>query len=250
MSVKQKGGGHSDVITRRSLLLFGLATTSLSILACARARPTTAEGTPAPTFAVPAQATRVPQSGNAVSSVEMTSTRTPPTVTPTLVPPKSTITPTSAPPTPTIMPVGTPSAVTIPRIGVDAPITRIGTRSDGNLDAPDGPKTIGWFTGGPRPGEPGNALLTGHLDWHTGEIGVFWRLKEVQIGDDVIVATDRGKLDFTVESSSLFNRNNAPVEQILGFAIGRVITIMTCEGTFIPNERDYTHRRVVRARLA
>ncbi len=138
----------------------------------------------------------------------------------------------------------------IPRIAVTALVTRIGTRSDGALEAPDGPKTVGWFTGGPRPGQPGNALLTGHLDWYTGEIGVFWRLREVQVGDDIFVDTDIGRLGFMVESTSLFDRNNAPIEQILGFAIGRVITIMTCEGIFIPSEKDYTQRRVVRARLA
>ena len=56
-------------------------------------------------------------------------------------------------------------------------------------------------------------------------------------------------LQFTVESTDLFARDRAPVKQILGFAIGRVITILTCEGTFIQAERDYTHRRVVRARI-
>jgi len=43
-------------------------------------------------------------------------------------------------------------------------------------------------------------------------------------------------------------------DRILGFQIGKVITMITCEGRFIPNPNgqpggDYTQRRVVRARF-
>lgn len=118
------------------------------------------------------------------------------------------------------------------------------------MDVPDGPRDVGWFVGSPMPGDPGNAVLTGHLDWRTGETGVFWRLKELGPGDPIFIRNERSRLTFLVETTSIYPRDNAPIEQILGFAIGRVITIVTCEGQFIQAERDYTHRRVVRARLA
>ncbi|MBM4416720.1 MAG: class F sortase [Chloroflexi bacterium] len=138
----------------------------------------------------------------------------------------------------------------IPRIGVSADIRGLGTLPSGELAVPDGPRDVGWFAGGPVPGDPGNAILTGHLDWRTGEIGVFWRLRELAVGDPIFVRNDRERLTFVVESSKLYGRLDAPVGEILGFAIGRVITVITCEGDFIAAERDYTHRRVVRARLA
>ncbi len=120
------------------------------------------------------------------------------------------------------------------------------------MDAPSGPTDVGWFLGSPRPGDPGNAILTGHLDWHgpPPRPAVFWRLKELAPGDDLQVRTARGPLHFTVESTTLYDRNKAPIEQILGFAMGKIITIVTCEGQFITGEHDYTHRRVIRARLA
>src|SRR5215470_16782357 len=136
------------------------------------------------------------------------------------------------PPTATPVVAPPPRQLEIPRIGLTAPIVGVGTTAVGDLDAPAGPHEVGWFVGGPRPSEPGNALLTGHLDFHTGELGVFWRLKELAPGDDILVDTERGTLRFQVENSWLYERDSAPVEQILGFQIGRVITILTCEGRF------------------
>lgn len=80
-----------------------------------------------------------------------------------------------------------------------APILGIGTTPTGDLDAPQAPQVVGWFVGGPKPGDVGNALLTGHLDWRTGETGVFWDLKKLVPGDDVRVKTERELLRFAVD---------------------------------------------------
>jgi sortase (surface protein transpeptidase) len=174
-----------------------------------------------------------------------------PTPTPTLIPPKPTVTPTPKPLVPTPTPSAAPEALEIPKIGVSAPIKGVGTRGTGEMDAPSSPSDVGWFLGGPKPGEPGNAILTGHLDWAgpPPRPAVFWRLKELVPGDEIQVRTAQGPLTFTVESTTLYDRASAPVDRILGWAMGKVITIVTCEGQFIPRERDYTHRRVIRARL-
>jgi sortase A len=148
---------------------------------------------------------------------------------------------------------GTPKQVEMAKIGVNAPIVPVKTTPEGDLEAPPGPDVIGWFMGGPRPGDPGNALVTGHVDWAgpPPRPAVFWRLKELNAGEEFFVVTDKNeRLPFKVEWTRIFQRNNAPVEQILGFQIGRVLTVITCEGQFISSERDYTERRVVRAKLA
>jgi sortase (surface protein transpeptidase) len=161
------------------------------------------------------------------------------------------VTPTPPPVIPTPTPGAPPQGLEIPKIGVSAPIVGVGTRPNGEMEGPNSPTDVGWFLGGPLPGDPGNAVLTGHLDWHgpPPRPAVFWRLKELAPGDEIQVRTSRGPLRFTVESSDLYERASAPVDRILGFAMGKVITIVTCEGRFLPAQRDYTHRRVVRARL-
>lgn len=179
-----------------------------------------------------------------------TSTVAVPTATPTPVPPPPTATPIPRP-TPSPTPVlGRPQRLRIPRIAVDAPVVPVGITPAGEIEPPPGPHLVGWYAGSPMPGAPGNSLLTGHLDWRT-ETAVFWRLRELEPGDLVEVETDGGnRLTFRVESTRAYPVQAAPVAQILGYAIGRVLTLITCEGTFDRQTRDYSHRRVVRARLS
>jgi sortase (surface protein transpeptidase) len=240
---------HSPSFTRRRFLGATLAAAALGAVACSRA--------PSPSATVAAAAaTAAAQSPAARPAAPDAASPTPagPTATPTLVPPRPTVTP--LPPTPTPTPVvrGTPQTFEIPKIGVSAPVVAVKTSPDGALGSPDRPDVVGWFVGGPRPGDPGNALITGHRDFaNNGHpvTAVFWDLGKLGPGDQIVVTTDRGEsLPFQVESTNLYDRANAPVDQILGYQIGRVVTIISCEGTFIPAERDYTERRIVRARLA
>ena len=54
----------------------------------------------------------------------------------------------------------------IPKIGVDAPVEPVHVEADGALGVPtrnqwDG---VGWYQGGPIPGQRGSAIIDGHLD--------------------------------------------------------------------------------------
>jgi sortase (surface protein transpeptidase) len=242
--------------TRRSLLA-GAAATAL-LAACGGAAPATTPTSAAPALAATAAALgrdAPAPSGTAVAgagqppSAEVAAGL--PTPTPTLIPPKPTVTPTVKPVVPTPTPVPAPQAIEIAKINVNAPIRPVGLKPSGEMDEPEGPFDVAWYKGGPKPGDPGNAILTGHLDWRgpPPRPAVFWDLKKLAPGDDIVVRTERGPLTFKVESSVLYETRSAPVEQILGWAMGKVLTIVTCEGTFIPDGRDYTHRRVIRARL-
>jgi hypothetical protein len=73
----------------------------------------------------------------------------------------------------------------IPAIGVDAPVTVKGLRPDAVMDVPDGPEDVAWYNFTARPGMAGNAVLSGHLDYHNYGAAVFWRLKELSEGDIV-----------------------------------------------------------------
>lgn len=171
---------------------------------------------------------------------------TPPEPTATATP-EPTATPSPTPTaTPTPRPIAKPSGLRIPKIGVSAVITHLDLQPDGSLPSPDGPEPVAWYTFSAQPGTPGNAVLSGHVDWRTGVFGVFWRLRELVPGDEVYIDNQDGtELVYEVTSTKLYPFHEAPVDDILGPHPGERITMISCEGTFIRAIRDYDHRRVV-----
>lgn len=177
-------------------------------------------------------------------SAKVISTATP-HVQPTLQP---TLTPTSAPtltPTPA---VASPVHITIPSVGIDASIESLGTTADGNMATPtQSPWTAtGWYNLGPRPGEPGSAVIDGHLDRPGGAPAVFWNLRNVQPGASVTVTDADGKvLQFRVLRIMSYPPTQAPLQDIFGNTSGTFLNLITCAGDWIPAQHQTTLRLVV-----
>lgn len=117
------------------------------------------------------------------------------------------------------------------------------------METPKDFHDVAWYNLGPRPGEPGNALMNGHVDWWTGS-AVFTRLSELRPGDRVIVMRkDGSKLTFKVSSRSTVAAG-ARVAAL--FAPSRVatLTLITCTGVWDPRIMSDTHRLLVSAVLA
>jgi LPXTG-site transpeptidase (sortase) family protein len=149
---------------------------------------------------------------------------------------------------PTHPPVAAPARLLIPRIEVDAPVIELGLTASRAVEDPPGPDVVGWYRLGPRPGEAGNSFITGHVDWKT-RTAVFWRLRELQAGDEItVVAADGQRYVFVVEETGSYPAASLKVEQVMGYTVGTVLTLFTCAGTFDQATQDYDHRLVVRAR--
>jgi LPXTG-site transpeptidase (sortase) family protein len=170
------------------------------------------------------------------------------------------VAPTAAPRTvtgPTARPTSTPTPphltalpvrLTIPAIGVDAAVSVKGLRPDGFMDVPNGPEDVAWYTFTARPGMSGNAVISGHLDYHNYGKAVFWRLKELRDGDVVEVRLEDGSvLRYRVFLTVSYDARLAPVPEIIGPTSKEVVTLITCGGTFDSDARNYSHRLVVRA---
>jgi sortase family protein len=83
-------------------------------------------------------------------------------------------------------PVARPVSLTIPLIGVKTNLITLGLARGGALQVPSSTTVAGWYTGSPRPGSIGSAIIVGHIDSQTGP-GVFYRLSELRSGEDVFV---------------------------------------------------------------
>jgi hypothetical protein len=141
-----------------------------------------------------------------------------------------------------------PRRVLVPRTGLDARVSPVGVTDQGDMAVPDDPSTAGWYRYGPAPGSArGSAVLVGHVDDDTGDLGEFLALYDVRRGDRVEVhrAGDE-PVNYRVVSRitvpkddlppSAFRRTGAPV-----------LTLITCAPPYAPEGGGYVSNLVVTA---
>lgn len=141
-----------------------------------------------------------------------------------------------------------PQELAIPAIGVHTSLIELGLNADRTVEVPEDAGIAGWYTGGPKPGETGPAALIGHVDSRSGP-GVFYRLPELSVGDEVLVR-DRGGtvVRFVVEDIEQYPKDAFPTERVYGDTEGPELRLITCGGAFDPAERSYRDNIVVFAR--
>ncbi|GCE17709.1 class F sortase [Dictyobacter kobayashii] len=177
-----------------------------------------------------------------------------PTPRPTLAP-----TPTPLPPTPTPVPtpkpvvhVAPPAHIRIPAIGVDADIEPVGVLTTGNLDTPhnnpwDG---AGWYDSGTRPGDQGSAVIDGHVDRPGGGPAVFWNLRYMKPGDEVIITTSTGQqLHFHTIKREAIPPDPSYLQGIFGDSSGKFLNLITCAGVWVPSQGQTSLRMLVYTEL-
>jgi|GEM_PF-1191267 len=143
-----------------------------------------------------------------------------------------------------------PIRLIIPKIGVNTQIEYVGVLSDGNMDTPANPQSVGWYKYGSRPGDAGNAVIGGHRDWYGVGPVVFWNLNKLQPGDIFYVETTLGKrMSFRVTEVTDYLTNNGPRDRIFGYTNSSNLNLITCVGTFDPSSASYSHRLVVYSTL-
>lgn len=131
---------------------------------------------------------------------------------------------------------------------INAPLQIKGVNARNEMENPDGKDNVAWYNFTARPGYGSNAVFSGHVDWYTGEKGVFWGLRDLKDGDEIMIKLSDGMdLKYRVTANSVYRANSAPVEEIVGSTDKDIVTLITCEGTFNRTSQDYSDRRVVRA---
>lgn len=124
-----------------------------------------------------------------------------------------------------------PSTLSIPRIGVRATIVAVGRKADGAMQVPD-PGQVGWYRLGPRPGDPGPAVLVGHVDNHTSP-DVFYRLGQLRPGDEILVGQPDGTTTrFLAGRLERHPKTALPTTRIWLKTTRPLLRLITCAGSF------------------
>ena len=140
-----------------------------------------------------------------------------------------------------------PVALTIPAIGVRTGLVRLGRTTSGALQVPDSFAVAGWYDLGPRPGEPGPAVIAGHVDSVFGP-AVFYRLGDLRTGDRVYVRrTDGSVVVFSVTGILMYPKDEFPAASVYGPVTGPQLRLITCGGTFDYARHSYLSDVVVYA---
>ncbi len=141
-------------------------------------------------------------------------------------------------------PAQNPARVSIPSIGLDTSIIPVGVNRKGEMDVPDGSTMhVGWYRGGPQPGQVGSAVLDAHV------FAAFRDLHKVEVGAEIIVDTEFGtKLRFVVHDTHVYKLGDLTSQMLFGQNDGRRLHLITCAGD--PVGDTYSHRLVVYAQYA
>ncbi|RBY84028.1 class F sortase [Blastococcus sp. TF02A-26] len=146
--------------------------------------------------------------------------------------------------------VAEPVRVRVPGIGVDSALEQLGVDGAGALETPADYDVAGWYRGGPAPGDVGPAVLAGHVDSTDGP-AVFWRLRDLAPGDEVLVdRADGTAARFTVTRVERHPKDAFPTDAVYGPTPDAQLRLVTCGGEFDRAARSYRDNVVVFAELA
>lgn len=141
----------------------------------------------------------------------------------------------------------------IPDIGVLSVLNPLGLDAQGGLEVPArGPHydEAAWFTGSPRPGDTGPAVLLGHINGRGGSPSVFYRLGELGEGDRVTVRRPDGTTAiFEVYRSEQYPKDEFPSTAVYGDTADAELRLITCAGSWDAGVGHYRDNTVVYARL-
>ncbi|MEV0980250.1 class F sortase [Streptomyces sp. NPDC049915] len=148
------------------------------------------------------------------------------------------------------LPRSRPTMFRVPSLGIDAPVTGLRLDGDRELQTPpvDRPKLVGWYQGGPTPGEPGTAIAVGHRDTTKGP-AVFAGLALVKPGRTIEVRRADGRTAvYTVDRVRVFDKSGFPDKEVYGPSRRPELRVITCGGLF-SRRTGYTGNVVVFAHL-
>ena len=129
-------------------------------------------------------------------------------------------------------PTPVPVRLHIPKIQVTTSLEPLGRAPNGTVEVPNRPNLAGWYAPGPRPGDPGSAVLLGHVDDDHAP-AVFYRLRELRPGDRLTVTrADGSSVRFVVQRTQQYPKDRFPTDDVYYPTLTPTLRLVTCGGEF------------------
>jgi sortase (surface protein transpeptidase) len=122
---------------------------------------------------------------------------------------------------------------------------------NGVMENPTGPEYVSWYEESAELGEAGNALFAAHVDWYTIGAALFYNLRNLVEGDEIVVTGEDGVtysyLVSWLETVEVESVSAERMQELLGRTETECITLLTCGGEFNYDTGHYLARTIVRA---
>jgi sortase (surface protein transpeptidase) len=135
----------------------------------------------------------------------------------------------------------------IPKIGVHAKLLSLGLAPDGSAAVPslEEAQLASWYNQGPSPGQPGPAVLLGHVDTTAGP-AVFYSIGALKQGDTIEVTRRDGHTAvFDVDATERHPKAAFPTAEVYGDLNYAGIRLITCGGEFDSSKHSYLDNTIV-----
>jgi hypothetical protein len=144
--------------------------------------------------------------------------------------------------------VAQPVRLRIPALHVTSSLLRLGLAKDGTMEVPKPADIAGWYKDGPRPGQPGPAVIVGHVDSKVTGPGIFYNLYRLKRGTAVLVdRADGTTATFRVAKVSRVAKTQFPTDLVYTPTLQPTLRLVTCGGSFDKAKRSYRDNVIVYA---
>jgi sortase (surface protein transpeptidase) len=110
-------------------------------------------------------------------------------------------------------------------------------------------EVAGWYAPGTRPGDPGSAVILGHVDSKRGP-AVFYRLRQLRRGDAInITRADGSSVRFTVQRIEQYDKQRFPTDDVYYPTLTPTLRLVTCGGEFDAAAGHYRSNVIVFATM-
>jgi hypothetical protein len=146
--------------------------------------------------------------------------------------------------------VSPPVRLGIPQLGLTTRLIGLRKERSGALGVPADPQRAGWSSQGPAPGDPGPAVLVGHVDSVDGP-GVFAGLRTLKPGAEIRIRRADGTLAvFVVKQVQEHAKRDFPTDAVYAGTGRSTLRLITCGGEFDRRSGRYRSNVVVFADAA
>jgi hypothetical protein len=139
------------------------------------------------------------------------------------------------------------ASLVIPALGVDAPLVAtgaVGPPETASLTIPDDVSDVGWWDGtvtdgdrrvqeqAPAPGQPGVAILAGHVDSAAAGPGALYHLGDLSAGDTVQITGNRSTTTWRVTGPAEVTDKATLPSTLFATTGPPLLALVTCGGPF------------------